>query len=128
MDESHLPLVLVVDDDSRSRELMRIILRHAGYRVIVAADAQAAVATLDVARPEVAIVDFMMPGMTGLEFCRWVRTRPALAGLKFVLLTGMDDEQTRAEAADAGADAVITKPFDRAALVDRLAQLRSATS
>ena len=126
MDEAQLPLVLVVDDDSRSRELMRIILRHAGYRVIVAPDAQSAVAMLDVETPEIALVDFMMPGMNGLEFCRWLRARPQLAGLKFVLLTGMDDEQTRAEALDAGADVVITKPFDRTDLIHRLAQLRAA--
>ena len=67
----------------------------------------------------------MMPGMNGLEFCRWLRARPQLAGLKFVLLTGMDDEQTRAEALDAGADVVITKPFDRTDLIHRLAQLRA---
>jgi two-component system phosphate regulon response regulator PhoB len=105
---------------------MRIVLRHAGYRVIVAPDAQSAVAMLDVERPEIALVDFMMPGMSGLEFCCWLRARPQLAGLKFVLLTGMDDEQTRAEARDAGADIVITKPFNRTDLIHRLAQLRAA--
>jgi CheY-like chemotaxis protein len=126
MEESQLPLVLVVDDDGRSRELMRIILRHAGYRVIVAPDAQAAVAMLEVERPEIALVDFMMPGMTGLEFCRWLRNRSDMQDLKFVLLTGMDDDNTRAEAAAAGADAVVTKPFDRTDLVTRLAQFRSS--
>ena len=125
MDETQLPLVLVVDDDSRSRELMRIILRHAGYRVVVAADAQAAVAMLDVERPEIALVDYMMPGMTGLEFCRWLRRRTDMDDLKFVLLTGMDDDYTRAEAAAAGANAVVTKPFDRTELVNQLAQFRS---
>ena len=128
MEESCVPLVLVVDDDSRSRELLRIILRHAGYRVIVAPDAQSAVTLLDVERPEIALVDFMMPGMTGLEFCRWLRKHPDLAALKFVLLTGMDDDQTRAEAAAAGADDVVIKPFDRTVLVDRLARFRSNLS
>jgi DNA-binding response OmpR family regulator len=104
---------------------MRIILRHAGYRVIVAPDAQAAVALLAVERPQIAVVDFMMPGMSGLEFCRWLRKRPDFAAVRFVLLTGMDDAETRDEAARAGADSVVIKPFDRIDLVERLAKLQS---
>jgi CheY-like chemotaxis protein len=125
MDANPLPLVLVVDDDGRSRELMRIILRHAGYRVIVAADAQAAVAMLAVERPEVALVDYLMPGMSGLDFCRWLRTQQDMGQLKFILLTGMDDAETRKEAFAAGADDVVTKPFDRIDLMGRLARVRS---
>lgn len=104
---------------------MRIILRHAGYRVIVAADAPSAVALLDAERPEIALVDFMMPGMTGLDFCRWIRANPDMEGLKFVLLTGMDDDETRSEALLVGVDAVVIKPFDRSNLVDLLKQLRA---
>ena len=125
MDESTQPLVLVVDDDPRARELMQIILRHAGYRVIDAADAQAATALLETERPAILLVDFLMPGMTGLDLCRSVRGRPELAGLRVVLLTGMDGLDTRDEAAVAGVDAVLTKPFDRGDLLDRLAQLQN---
>lgn len=116
-------LILVVDDDGRSRELMRIILRHAGYRVLAAPDGAAAIAMLATERPAAALVDFLMPGMSGLEFCQWVRTRPEFQGMRFVLLTGMDTEETRAEAREAGADAVVTKPFDRVGLLSRLADL-----
>lgn len=116
-------LILVVDDDGRSRELLRIILRHAGYRVLAAPDGPAAIALLATERPAVALVDFLMPGMSGLEFCRWARTRPELAGMRFVLLTGMDTDDTRAEAGAAGADAVVTKPFDRVRLLSSLADL-----
>jgi CheY-like chemotaxis protein len=116
-------LVLVVDDDDRSRELMRIVLRHAGYRVVAASGAQAAVALLATERPAAALVDLLMPGMDGLEFCRWVRARPEFRGLRFVLLTGMDTAQTRDEAREAGADAVVTKPFDRIRLLEQLTSL-----
>jgi CheY-like chemotaxis protein len=94
--------------------------------VIAAPDAQAAVALLEAERPEVALCDLLMPGMSGLEFCRWARGRPELDGLKFVLLTGMDTEDTRREAADAGADAVVTKPFDRLGLLAKIEVLRSS--
>jgi DNA-binding response OmpR family regulator len=123
MEEPNGPLVLVVDDDSRSRELLRIVLRHAGYRVITAADAQAAVALLQAERPAAVFADLMMPGMSGVDFCRWTRTRAEYAGMRFILLTGMDGADTRAEARDAGADAVITKPFERIELLKTLQEL-----
>ena len=121
-------LILVVDDDGRSRELLRIILRHAGYRVLAAPDGPAAIVLLATERPAVALVDFLMPGMSGLEFCRWARARPELAGMRFVLLTGMDTDDTRTEAEEAGADAVVTKPFDRVRLLASLAGLLGSGS
>jgi CheY-like chemotaxis protein len=117
------PLVLVVDDDLRSRELMRLVLRHAGFAVVAAEHPQEAIALLGEARPALAVVDYMMPGMNGLEFCRWVRQQADHAALRFVLLTGMDSAETRAEAQAAGADAVVTKPFDRVELIARLNSL-----
>ncbi len=116
-------LILVVDDDARSRELMRIILRHAGYRVLAAPDPQAAIALMEPEPPAAALVDLLMPDMTGTEFCRWMRGRQELAAVKFMLLTGMDDEETRREASQAGADAVMTKPFDRLELLRKIATL-----
>lgn len=116
----HGPLALVVDDDARSRELLRIVLRHAGYRVLAAPDAQTAVALLGTERPVAIVADLLMPGMTGIEFCRWVRAQPELGAARFVLLTGMDTQETREDARQAGADAVLTKPFDRRALLERL--------
>ena len=116
-------LVLVVDDDDRSRELMRIVLRHAGYRVVATPGPQAAIALLATERPAVAIVDLLMPEMTGIEFCRWIRSQPMLASMRFVLLTGMDTADTRDDARAAGADAVVTKPFDRLRLLEQLTAL-----
>jgi DNA-binding response OmpR family regulator len=116
-------LILVVDDDDRSRELMRIVLRHAGYRVVATPGPQAAIAMLATERPAVAVVDLLMPDMNGLEFCRWIREQRDLASMRFVLLTGMDTQETRNEARDAGADAVVTKPFDRIRLLEQLRTL-----
>lgn len=124
--EANAALILVVDDDDRSRELMRIVLRHAGYRVVTAPDPQAAIALLATEPPAAALVDLLMPGMSGLEFCRWVREQPRLGAMRFVLLTGMDTDETRRDAAAAGADAVITKPFDRLRLLGQLTALLSS--
>lgn len=113
-------LALVVDDDARSRELLRIVLRHAGFRVLAAPDGQVAVALLATERPRVILADLLMPGMTGLDFCRWARQRAELADVRFVLLTGMDTDETSREATEAGADAVVIKPFERTALLGLL--------
>jgi two-component system alkaline phosphatase synthesis response regulator PhoP len=121
--EANGALILVVDDDDRSRELMRIVLRHAGYRVVAAPGPQAAIAMLATERPAAAVVDLLMPDMNGLEFCRWVREQRELASMGFVLLTGMDTQETRNDARDAGADAVVTKPFDRLRLLEQLGAL-----
>lgn len=116
-------LLLVVDDDARSRELLTVVLKHAGFSVIAAADTQAAIALLATARPALALVDFMMPGMNGLEFCRWLRRQAEHAAMRLVLLTGMDSDATRREAAVVGADAVVIKPFDRLQLLSQLNSL-----
>jgi CheY-like chemotaxis protein len=123
MSETAALQILVVDDDPRSRELMTLILKHAGFAVVVAEHPRAAIALLATTRPALALVDFMMPGMDGLEFCRWVRLQPAQAAMRFVLLTGMDSAETRKDAAAAGADAVVTKPFDRPQLLSQLNSL-----
>lgn len=123
MTPSNRPLILVVEDDPRSQELMKVILRLAGFEVIVAGEPQEAIALLATVRPALALVDYMMPGMNGVEFCRWVRLQPEHAALRLVLLTGMDADETRAEAQAAGADAVVTKPFERVQLLARLNSL-----
>jgi DNA-binding response OmpR family regulator len=122
------PLLLVVDDDARSRELMRLVLAHAGFRVVVAPDADEAIALLRVERPAAVLADLLMPGRSGIEFCRWARAQADLAGLRFVLLTGMDTDETRCDALEAGADAVVTKPFERTRLVAQLQALLTVDS
>ncbi len=115
--------VLVVDDDSRSRELLALVLRHAGFVVLAARHSSEAMSLLATERPALALVDYLMPGMNGLDLCRWIRLQPDHAGMRFVLLTGMDSLETRAEAQAAGADIVVTKPFDRLELLARLKAL-----
>lgn len=117
------PLVLVVDDDSRSRELMTLILRHAGFAVTTAAHPAQAMALRDDARPSLAVVDHLMPGMDGREFCRRARKQPGLSGLTCVRLMGMDSEETRMAVRVAGADDAVIKPFDRINFLARVNSL-----
>lgn len=125
-DENAVP-VLVVDDDPRSRELMGLILGHAGYRVLQAGDAGEAMSILEHELPVVVLADLVMPGMSGMELCAWIRATPRLASVRCALLTGMDDEATRRQAGVLGVDDVMTKPFDRLDLLARIARLSDTT-
>jgi DNA-binding response OmpR family regulator len=124
------PVVLVVDDDPRSLKLMTIVLGAAGYSVVTANDAPAGLRSLAVEPPDVVLVDFLMPGMNGLEFCRKVREARGPGAPPLVLFTAMASGEIRAQAQRAGVDHIMVKPFDRSELLDRLAELlgRSGSS
>ena len=118
------PCVLVIDDDPRSRKLMAIVLGNAGYRVATASDGHAGLACLAIERPDVVLVDLLMPGIDGFEFCRRVRARPGLAELPLVLLTAMASAEVQQQARSAGANGFMAKPFDRTELLACLAGLQ----
>lgn len=115
--------VLVVDDDPRSLELMRVILRHAGFQVLTAASGAQALDLVAEHPTQLAILDFWMPDMNGLQLAQRIRGQGGGAQVRLLLLTGMDDAQTRAEAIAAGFADVVVKPFER---VDLLARIQAA--
>lgn len=118
------PSVLVIDDDPRSLKLMKIVLGKAGYRVATASDGYAGLECLAIERPDVVLVDLLMPGIDGFEFCRRVRERPGLAELPLVLFTAMASAEVQRQARSAGANSIMMKPFDRTELLECLARLR----
>jgi DNA-binding response OmpR family regulator len=117
-------VVLVVDDDPRALRLIQIVLEHEGYRVLTAADAAAACELFAQERPDVVATDLMLPGMNGIEFCRWIRERSAgtrAPGL--LLVTAMDTVETRNAATEAGFDDLVTKPVELGDLRRRVRNL-----
>ncbi len=122
-------VALVVDDDARSRELLQQLLTLDGYEVRAVGGGQAALALLEDEIPDVAVIDLRMPGMDGLELCRKIRRlAPRGNGLAVLMLTGMDDDEARQAAIDAGADEVLAKPVMRAVLKERLVRVRAAAA
>src|SRR3990167_8540820 len=116
-------LVLVVDDDPRSLKLMRIVLGKSGYRVVTAEDATRGLEVLREQRPDAVLVDFLMPGIDGLEFCRQARVAQGASKPVLALFTAMASDEIRRRAEEAGADEVFVKPFDLSELLSRLAEL-----
>jgi two-component system response regulator MtrA len=117
-------VVLVVDDDPRALRLIQLVLEHDGYRVLPAADPATARELFLAESPDVVATDLMLPGMNGIDLCRWMRERstgPRLAGL--LLITAMDTVETRSAAAAAGIDDLVTKPVEPAELRRRVHRL-----
>jgi CheY-like chemotaxis protein len=123
VDDGHKPVVLVVDDDARSRNLLEIVLTIEGYGVVSAESGAQALALIEQQSPDAVLLDFLMPGMDGPELCARIRGLPLQRRLPLIVLSGMDDPQARQAAREAGADDFIVKPFDRADLRARLAGL-----
>lgn len=113
--------VLIADDDPISRRLLKVSLSNSGYQVVIAIDGLEA---FDVLRrpdgPKLAILDWMMPGMDGVEICRAVRDRTGESYVYIILLTAKGHAAEVVEGLEAGADDYIRKPFDLHELKARL--------
>ncbi|MDK6302281.1 response regulator transcription factor [Corynebacterium sp. UMB9976] len=112
--------ILVVDDDPAVRESLRRSLIFNGYAVVLAADGEEALDKVQSERPDMAILDVMMPKLDGLEVCRELRSQGD--DIPILLLTARDSVSERVAGLDAGADDYLTKPF---ALEELLARTRS---
>jgi DNA-binding response OmpR family regulator len=110
--------ILVVDDDPALRRLVGDRLEHAGYQVVSAGSGHEALSLLDESGlPHLAIVDIMMPGMTGFDFCRIVQN---YSDLPIIFLTAVDQEETVIQGLEQYAEDYVTKPFSPRELVARV--------
>ncbi len=114
------PRVLIVDDDAMVRETLRTCLGREGYTLEFATNGLDALTQATATLPDLIILDVMMPQMDGFQVCRHLRADPLLAQVPIILLTGLDDHDSRIEGAQAGADDFISKPYDRTELRARV--------
>ncbi len=112
--------VLVVEDEAAIAELIRLHLRHAGYEVTVAADAEQAQAAVDRVLPDLVLLDWMLPGQTGLQLARRWRAEPRTRELPLIMLTARAEETDKVAGLDTGADDYLTKPFSPKELMARI--------
>jgi CheY-like chemotaxis protein len=115
-------LILVADDDADVRELVVFRLEHAGYEVITAADGEEAVELALERKPDLCVVDVMMPKLDGFEVTERVRAAPELADTKILLLTASVHESAIERGLAVGADDYIAKPFSSEEFLDCCAQ------
>jgi DNA-binding response OmpR family regulator len=110
--------ILVVDDDPTVSDVVRRYLERAGYQVRLAADGHGALASFARERPDLVVLDLMLPGIDGLEVCRRLRT--GADGVPIVMLTALGEESDRVLGLQLGADDYVTKPFSPRELVLRV--------
>jgi two-component system phosphate regulon response regulator PhoB len=123
------PLVLVVEDEGALATMLRYNLEKQGYRVEEATDGQEALTRIAEAQPDLVLLDWMLPQMSGLEVCRQIRRRSATRDLPVIMVTARTDDQDAVRGLNTGADDYIAKPFSMDALLARIrALLRRSNS
>jgi len=120
------PTVLLVDDYPDAVELLGIYLDVAGYAVVIAHDGYAALEQARAQRIDAVVLDLEMPGLSGVEVARQLRTQPALASLPLIAVTGHSGATHRDAARDAGCDALLVKPYDPDELLATIRRLLEA--
>ncbi len=112
--------VLVVEDESAIAELISINLRHAGYEVSIATTADQAQAVVDGELPDLVLLDWMLPGQSGLQLAKRWRAEGRTRELPIIMLTARVEESDKINGLDAGADDYLTKPFSTKELLARM--------
>jgi two-component system phosphate regulon response regulator PhoB len=114
------PRVLIVEDEPAIAELIAVNLRHNGFAPVWAEDGTVAQRELDAALPEVILLDWMLPGQSGIALARKWRADPRTKAVPILMLTARGDESDKVAGLDAGADDYITKPFSTQELLARM--------
>tara|TARA_Y100001960_G_C14766169_1_gene877104 strand:+ start:1751 stop:2446 length:696 start_codon:yes stop_codon:yes gene_type:complete len=115
--------VLVVEDDPDIRELLRFTLERAGLKVVEAESGEDALTVLDGPQPSIAIIDWMLPGINGVELTRRLRKDPLTSAMPLIMLTARGEEADKLKSFDSGIDDYLTKPFSPKELVARVKAL-----
>ena len=117
------PLVLVVEDDAALMTMLRYNLEKQGFRVEEAVDGEEALTRIAEAQPDLVLLDWMLPVMSGMEVCRQLRRRPATRDLPVIMVTARTEEQDTVRGLNVGADDYVTKPFSMDAVLARIRAL-----
>jgi len=115
-----IPYVLVVEDEDALSTLLSYNLEKEGYKVTVATDGEEGLMLVDERLPDLIVLDWMMPKVSGIEVCRRLRTRAETRNVPIIMLTARGEESDRIRGLDTGADDYITKPFSMTELTARI--------
>ncbi|NCP40841.1 MAG: response regulator [Rhodoferax sp.] len=117
------PTILVADDEPNIVISLEYLLRREGYTVLIARDGQEALDVITRDKPDLVLLDVMMPKKTGFEVCQEVRAVESLQGVRILMLTAKGRDTDVAKGMALGADAYMTKPFATRELVEKVAEI-----
>jgi DNA-binding response OmpR family regulator len=118
--------VLIVEDDPDIRKVLSMRLEINGFSVVEAEDGQQGLDMVKSKKPELIIMDLMMPKMDGFETCRMIRFDDEIKDIPIIVLSALNEESERKKAFEAGADAYFIKPFDLDLLLNKIKDLIAA--
>ncbi len=114
------PFIVIAEDEPAVSELLRYNLEAQGYETAIADDGEEALLLLEERTPDLILLDWMLPKVSGIEICRRVRSRPETANLPVIMLTAKTEEADKVRGLEMGADDYITKPFSTNELIARV--------
>ncbi|MEQ8444181.1 MAG: phosphate regulon transcriptional regulator PhoB [Alphaproteobacteria bacterium] len=114
------PKILIVEDETAVVALLRYNLEHQGFEVDAVSDGEEALVAVEENPPDLVLLDWMLPQLSGIEVCRQLRRRPATKQMPIILLTARGEEADTVRGLDSGADDYVTKPFSPAELSARV--------
>jgi len=112
--------ILVVEDETPIREMLQLILEQADFRVHSAADTHQATRVLEQHLPDLILLDWMLPGTSGIDWARQLRRNPGYSDIPIILVTARGEEEDKVAGLDSGADDYVTKPFSPRELIARI--------
>lgn len=118
--------VLIADDEPNIVVSLEFLMKREGHRVSVARDGDAALAMIRELRPDLVLLDVMMPGRSGFDVCQAVRADESLAGIRILMLSAKGRDTDVAKGSALGADAYMTKPFSTKELAEKVRELLGA--
>ena len=125
MASAEQPTVLVVEDEPAQREVVGYNLSAEGFRVVLAENGEEALVMVDEETPDIIVLDWMLPSVSGIEVCRRLKTRPDTRGIPIIMLSARSEEVDRIRGLETGADDYVVKPYSVLELMARVrAQLR----
>ena len=116
------PLVLVVEDEPAQREVLRYNLEAEGFEVCTAETGDEALLLVDELQPDIVVLDWMLPGVSGIEICRRLKSRPETRPIPVIMLSARSEEVDRVRGLETGADDYVVKPYS---VVELMARVRT---
>lgn len=113
-------LILIVEDEASIREMLRFALQRAEFRVMEAADGQTARIKIAESHPDLILLDWMMPGVSGLELARELKTNPVTRDVPIIMVTARAEEEDKVRGLNLGCDDYVSKPFSFPELIARI--------
>jgi two-component system phosphate regulon response regulator PhoB len=113
-------LVMIVEDEPAQQQVLKYNLTANGYDVLVAGDGEEALLLLEETPPDLVLLDWMLPEVSGLEICRRMKTRPATRDIPVIMLSARSEEVDRVRGLDTGADDYVVKPYSVSELMARV--------